>query len=221
LRYLRLFPGAIAVAVLTLAISATTTALAASGHQVASKAGLTLDGLRTGHLWLVPASTLVQPELPLRWLMPFFVFAAIAFLEYQAGTLRALVTFFLSDWISSPLMILFLWGLDGAGWSGAEEYANHADTGASAATLGTFVAMSLLLRQPWRNLMLAGTAFYLAVQYSFLKLDVSIVHTLGAMVGLVAGLVWLRRNQVRQINTEEFWLTRLLTRGWRTVSRSS
>ncbi|MGA2286396.1 MAG: hypothetical protein ABSG55_09025, partial [Dehalococcoidia bacterium] len=110
-RYLRLFPGAIVVAAVTLAVSATTTALRLGGPEVSHKVGLSLDGLRAGHLWLIPASTLAQPGPAVRWVMPCFVFVVVALLEYQVGTIRALVTFFLSDWIASPLMVLLLWGL--------------------------------------------------------------------------------------------------------------
>ncbi len=219
-RYLRLFPAAIVIAFATLAISSATTALVADDREVTRKFGLTLHALQAGHIWLVPASTLVQPEPPLKWIMPFLVLASVALLEYEVGTWRTIVTFFLSDWIGSPLMLLLLWGLGAAGWSEAHQYANRGDAGASAAVLGTLVAAFLLLRPPWRNLLLASTIFYLLVQFSFLTPDVSIVHTLGAIVGLVAGLILLRADRLRQVNTREFWLTRFLARAWRLAIRS-
>ncbi len=220
-RYAKLFPGAIIIAAVTLAVSATTTALRLGGPEVTNKVGLTLDGLRAGHLWLIPASTLAQPGPAVRWVMPGFVFVVVALLEYQVGTIRALVAFFLSDWIASPLMVLLLWGLGAAGWSEAKQVASRGDAGTSAAALGTLVAATLLLRQPWRNLVLAGTAFFLGIQWSFSRLDSSTVHTLGSMVGAVIALVWLRSRRLRDIDTDEFWLTRFLTRAWQTVRRQS
>jgi phosphatidylglycerol lysyltransferase len=218
-RYVRLFPGAIAFALLMLLISAITTALKAGDLDIEHAIGLSVHALKTGRLWVIPIATLVQSEPLIKWLMPIFVFASIAVLEYQIGTLRAVVTFFLTDWISSPITALVIWGLGSAGLATAQRLENVGGTGASAAGFGALAAGFVLLREPWRRLMLVGTAVYLVGQFTFERLDVSIAHVIAAPLGLAMAWFFWRRHVLREINTDELFLTRPLIALWGTLKR--
>jgi phosphatidylglycerol lysyltransferase len=219
-RYLRLFPSAITLTLLMLFISALTTfVFKANDQDIEGALGLSVHALKTGRLWVIPIATLVQSEAVIKWLMPLFVFISIALLEYQVGTLRAVVTFFLTDWISSPLTTLIIWGLGSAGLERARELENVGGTGVSAAGFGALTAACLLLRQPWRGLMLGGLSVYLVAQFAFERLDVSIAHVLAALLGLVIVRRFWRRHVVREVNIEEFWLTRPLVRLWQTLRK--
>jgi len=218
-RYLRLFPGAIILALLMLFISALTTALKAGDLDIENALGLSVHALKTGRLWVIPIATLVQSEPLIKWLIPLFVFSTIALLEYQIGTLRAVATFFLTDWISSPLTALIIWGLGSAGLATAQRLENLGGTGASAAGFGALTAACLLLRQPWRRLMLGGVGVYLVAQFTFERLDVSIAHVIAALLGLAMAWLFWRRHVVREVNTDELWLTRPLIALWRMLKR--
>ncbi len=218
-RYLRLFPGAIIFALLMLFISALTTALKAGDLDIENALGLSVHALKTGRLWVIPIATLVQSEPLIKWLMPLFVFSSVALLEYQIGTLRAVATFFLTDWISSPLTALIIWGLGSAGLATAQRLENVGGTGASAAGFGALIAACLLLRQPWRHLMLGGVGVYLVAQFTFERLDVSIAHVIAALLGLTMAWLFWRRHVVREVNTDELWLTRPFIALWRALKR--
>jgi phosphatidylglycerol lysyltransferase len=218
-RYLRLFPGAIGLALLMLLISALTTAIRADDQDVESALGLSVHALKTGRLWVIPIATMVQSEQLVKWQLPIFVFASVALLEYQIGTLRAIVTFFLTDWISSPITTLVIWGLGSAGLTTAQRLENVGGTGVSAAGFGALTAAFFLLREPWRRLLLGGMAAYLVGQFTFERLDVSIAHALAALLGLA--MVWLfwRRRAIREVDADGFWLTRPLIWLWRTAKK--
>lgn len=217
--YLRLFPGAVTFALLMLFISAVTTVLKAGDLDIENALGLSVHTLKTGRLWAIPIATLAQSEPVIKWLMPLFVFSSIALLEYQIGTLRAVVTFFITDWIGSPLTALIIWGLGSAGLATAQNLENVGGTGASAAGFGALVAACLLLRQPWRRLMLGGIGIYLVAQFTFERLDVSIAHVIAALLGVAMAWLFWRRHVVREVNTDELWLTRPLIGLWRTLKR--
>jgi hypothetical protein len=218
--YLRLFPGAITLALLMLFISALTTfVFKANDQDIESALGLSVHALKTGRLWVIPIATLVQSEAVIKWLMPLFVFSAVGLLEYQVGTLRAVVTFFLADWISSPLTTLIIWGLGSAGLERARELENLGGTGVSAAGFGALTAAFVLLPRGWRHSMLTGVTVYLIAQFTFERLDVSIAHVLAALLGPAIVWFFFRSRGIRQINTEEFWLTASLIRSWRALKQ--
>ena len=218
-RYAHLFPGAIAFALLMLLISGITTALKAGDLDIENALGMSVHALKTGRLWVIPIATLVQSEPLIKWLMPIFVFASVAVLEYEIGTLRAVVTFFLTDWISSPLTALVIWGLGSAGLTTAQRLENVGGTGASAAGFGALTAACLLLREPWRRLLLVGIWIYLIGQFTFERLDVSISHVIAAALGLAAAWLFWRRRVLREINTDELFLTRPLIALWRMLKK--
>ncbi len=206
--YLHLFRGAIFVTLLMLAISGITTALGATDMDIENALGLSVHALQTGKLWVIPIATLIQSEPLMKWVLAIFVFGSIALLEYQIGTLKAIFTFFISDWISSPLAALLLWGLEGAGLSQAQRLHDVGGTGVSAAAFGTLTAGFYLLREPWRRLLMAGMTIYLMGQFTFERLDVSIAHVLAALIGLALAWLFWRRQVIREVNTDELWLTK-------------
>jgi phosphatidylglycerol lysyltransferase len=218
-RYIHLFRGAIVVTVLMATASAITTSLALSSPHIESAIGMSVHALKIGKLWVIPMDTLVQSEPVMKWALLPFAFASVAILEYQVGTLRAIFTFFVADWVSSPLTGLLLWGLGSAGIAQAQRLENVPDTGVSAAVFGALMAGFYLLREPWRRLLLAGATFYLVIQFTFEPLDVSIVHLLAAVMGLALAWRFWRDHTIREINTDELWLTRPLVFLWRRLTR--
>jgi hypothetical protein len=67
--------------------------------------------------------------------------------------------------------------------------------------------------------MLTGVTVYLIAQFTFERLDVSIAHVLAALLGPAIVWFFFRSHVIRQINTEEFWLTASLIRSWRALKQ--
>ena len=183
--------------------------------------GLDLDAVRAGRLWTMPAATLIQTDLGLRWQGPvlvLFVLGSVGLLECLVGSVRALVTFFLSDWISAPLTALVIWGLGSLGSDTARTLAHSPGVGSSAAAFGAVVAAAVLLPRPWREAVLTGLFGYLIVQFTFERLDDSIAHLLAALIGAALGLVW-RRHLVREVTPRFFGLEQWSTRSRQEAER--
>jgi phosphatidylglycerol lysyltransferase len=220
-RYLQLFPGAITLSLLMLFITCVTTfVFHASDIDIENALGLSVHALKTGRVWVIPIATLVQSEAVMKWLMPIFVFAAVGLLEYEVGTLRAVFTFLITDWVTSPLTTLLVWGLGSAGLEQARVLENIGGTGVSAAGFGALTAgFALAPPDGWRRFLLGGMTAYLIGQFTFERLDVSIAHVLAALLGLAIAWFYLRRHVSRQVNTNEFWLTAWFVHPWRAFRR--
>jgi uncharacterized membrane protein len=89
----------------------------------------------------------------------------------------------------------------------------------SAAGFGALTAACYLLREHSQRLLLAGIFLYLIGQFTFERLDVSVAHVLAALVGLAIAHRFWRRHIVREINTDEFFLTRPLIALWRILRK--
>jgi hypothetical protein len=191
---LRIFPVTVALATAVTAIDVlNSTVLHAHYRAIVDHVGLDLEAVKAGRLWTMPAATLIQTDLGLRWQVPvlvLFVLGSVGLLEYLVGSVPALVTFFLSDWISAPLTALVLWGLGSLGSDTARTLAHSPGVGSSAAAFGAVVAAAVLLPRPWREAVLTGLFGYLIVQFTFEQLDDSIAHLLAALIGAAFGLLW-------------------------------
>ncbi len=181
---------------------------------------MSVHALKIGKLWVIPLATLVQSEPLIKWLMAIFVFASIATLEYQIGTLKAVVHFLhlrlgqLAVDGAAPL---------GTGKRGSASGAALGEASAGPAfrrpAFGTLTAGFYLLREPWRRLLMSGVTLYLIGQFTFERLDVSIAHVLAALIGLALAWAFWRKQVIREINTDEFWLTRPLASLPRRIKR--
>jgi phosphatidylglycerol lysyltransferase len=168
-----------------------------SDHQrLLDTLGYDLGALQSGRVWTLPAATLIQAQAGIRWHQALLVLLFLGLLEFEVGSLRTLVTFFLTDWISAPLTVLALWGLGALGWATAEQMARTPDMGSSAASFGAITAAAVLLPKPLREVSLAGVFGFLLIAPTFQQLDIALGHLFAALVGAALGIVWQssRRN---------------------------
>jgi hypothetical protein len=179
----------------------TGTVFRADHEWILNHVGFDLDALKAGRVWTMPAAMLIQASAGVKWHQPLVLLLFVGLLEYQAGSLRALIAFFLSDWISSPLTILALWGLGALDWSTAGELAETPDMGSSAASFGAVAAGAVMLPRPYRETALAVLIVYLVVEYAFEPLDVAMAHSIAAALGGGLGLLW-RRHRTRTVSLD-------------------
>ncbi len=206
--FLRLFPFTTALFVVFVAVGILTGTVLRSDHaSLQSYVGWDLDALKAARYWRQVPNTLIQTSPGIKWHQPILLVVFVGFLEYRAGTLAALLTFFVSDWISSPLTVLTIWGLSGLGSSTATGLLHSPSCGASAASLACGAAAACLLPGRWN--VLAGGIILGVVLHSFTyqALDTSFAHSYATVLGALAGLLlWGRRPE----NLRPVRLSRLL-----------
>jgi hypothetical protein len=186
------FPATIAVMAVILVVGLLTSASTRAEHRaLVDRVGLDLNKVLDGRLWTLPASTVIQSNPGIGIRLALLVLVSLAAIEYAAGSLRAILTFFLSDWISAPLTVLVAWPLAHSGFDRAYNVLNRPDTGSSAAALGALAASLVFLTSRWR--IAAFGALFAALIYLLptAGLSANIAHLLGAVVGTGLGLLWL------------------------------
>jgi hypothetical protein len=189
---IRTFPATLAIEALILLVALATDGGSVHHRLLVDHIGLDLNKLLDWQLWTLPASTVVQSRPGIGAPLAVFVAVALALLEYIAGSWRAALTFFLSDWISAPLTILIAWPLAHLGLDRAYVVLYRPDTGSSAAAIGTLAAALVFLPGHWRTVSLAMLFGVLLCLIPTPGLSANIAHLLGALVGLALGLGWSR-----------------------------
>jgi len=106
--------------------------------------GMNLSSLKHFRFWTVPIATFVQASPGVAWTMLLLVGLPMIALEWLAGSWRALITFVLCDWLTSPVTVLVLWGLSGLGNANATRFLIDPDTGSSAAAHGVIAAAIMI-----------------------------------------------------------------------------
>src|SRR6185312_6129276 len=107
---IRTFPATLLIEALILLVAGFTASGSDARHDLlVNGVGLDLHKVLSVQLWTLPVSTLVQSTPGIGMFLAIFVAGALGLLEYLAGSWRAAVIFFLSDWISAPLTILVAW----------------------------------------------------------------------------------------------------------------
>ena len=195
------FPATIIILSLILIIAYLTSGSSTQSHRVLiDDVGLDLDKVINWQFWTLPASTVIQAEPGIGPKLAMLVVVALASLEYLVGSVRAAVTFFLSDWISAPLTILVAWPVAHLGIDRAYNVLYRADTGSSAAALGALAAVLVFLPARWR---LAAFSVLFTILICLLPtagLSANIAHLLGASAGAVFGLIWKRYAHTRELS---------------------
>jgi len=186
------FPTTIIVMALILIVAYITSGTTnEEDHRLVRDIGLDLGKVLNWQLWTLPASTVVQSSPGIGIKLAVLILVSLACLEYAAGSLRAVVTFFLSDWISAPLTVLVAWPLAHLGLDRAYSVLYRPDTGSSAAALGALAASIAFLPERWRiaayGVLFATLAYLLPTP----GLSANIAHLLGALVGTALGLFWV------------------------------
>lgn len=189
---IRRFPTTLGLTGVVVAVGVVTSRHSYAHHQETLRwIGIDLDLLRLDHLWALPVATVVQSSPGLRWHMLLLVAWSLALLEYLAGSLRALITFLLTDWISSPLTVLALYCLAHLGSSQALQTLHIPDAGSSAATHGALGAAFAVLPKRWSDLALCGFFAYGVAALSFQRIDAALAHLLASLIGATVGwVVW-------------------------------
>ena len=173
---------------------------AAEQARLLDRVGMDLDSLRAWRLWTVPVALFVQSSPGIEWHMLLLVSLPLLALEYLDGSLRALIAFVLSDWLTAPVTVLVLWALSGLGSSASAAFLHQPDAGSSAAAHG---ALAAAIVQFPRWLAIAGLSILLGISLyalTFEQLDAAIAHLLGIGVGLAIGLIY-RNNDGSRIGT--------------------
>jgi hypothetical protein len=158
--------------------------------------GMNLSALKHFRLWTVPAATFVQSSPGVGWTMLLLVGLPMIALEFLAGSWRALITFLLCDWLTAPLTVLILWGLSYLGNADASQFLMDPDTGSSAAAHGVLAAAIMMLPPKLAAIGMAILIGITIIAISFFRLDTSLAHFLGIVVGAGFGAIWSR--QVRR-----------------------
>lgn len=191
----RAFPVTLALTTVIVIIGVLTGTVFRADHQsILDAVGFDLEALKSGRLWTVPAATLIQAQPGIKWHMVLLVLA-LGPLEYMAGSLWALLTFFLTDWVSSILTTLTLWALAGMGSGTAERLVHTPDMGSSAAALGALAAVATMLPGGLAAVALGGLLVFLGASFTWWELDVATAHLMAAGAGVALGwfLRWRRK----------------------------
>ena len=196
---LHAFPVTLTVTTAIILIGISTGTIFRANHQsILDTVGFDLDALKSGRFWTMPAATLIQADPGIKWYAALLVLI-LGPLEYLAGSLRALVTFFLSDWVSTILTTLALWALATMGSATAERFVHRPDMGSSAASFGAAAAVAAMLPGWLGPAILGGLFVVLGASFAFQTLDLVIAHFFGAMIGVaLGGLLWRTHIHARQ-----------------------
>lgn len=198
------FPATLLITSIVLIIAYFTGGSTYASHRIlVDDVGLDLGKVLSWQLWTLPASTVIQADPGIGPKLAVLIVASLAAIEYLAGSARAAVTFFLSDWISAPLTVLVAWPLAHLGIDRAYNVMYRPDTGSSAAALGALAAAMVFLPTRWRAAAL-GTLFTILIcLLPTPGLSANIAHILGALTGAVFGMVWRRQLPGRRLNVRQ------------------
>ena len=197
------FPVTLTLTTAIIVIGILTATVFRADHQsILDAVGFDLESLKSGRLWTMPAATLIQAQPGIKWHLALLVLV-LGPLEYLAGSLRTLVTFFLADWLSAPLTTLTLWALAAMGSDTAERLVHTPDMGSSAAAFGALAAAAVMLPAPMGSVACGGLSVFLGASFEFQELDVATAHLIAAVIGVALGLLWRRwpRGRMRRCST--------------------
>jgi hypothetical protein len=192
---LRLFPFTIALFCAFIAIGVLTGGIPKSDYSsIRSYVGWDLDTLRAGYYWRQIPNTLVPASPGIKWHEPLLLVLFAGALEYRAGSLVAFATFFVSDWISSPLTVLTVWGLSALGSSTAAGALQTPSTGSSAASLACGAAAACLMPGRWSVFAVGIILGIVLHSFTYQAFGTSLAHLYATSLGALAGLMlWSRR----------------------------
>ncbi len=199
----RTFPATIVIVTVIMIVASITSGNSFHDHRIlVDDVGLDLRKVLDWQLWTLPASTVIQAQPGIGPKLAALIVVSLAALEYIAGTWRAIVTFFLADWISAPLTILVAWPLAHLGIDRAFTVLYRPDTGSSAAALGALAAALAFLPRRW---LIVSSSVLFTILVCLLPtpgLSANIAHPLGALTGLCFGLFWRWRSPERRWSIE-------------------
>jgi len=155
--------------------------------------GMNLSTLKHFRFWTVPIATFVQASPGVAWTMLLLVGLPMIALEWLAGSWRALITFVLCDWLTSPVTVLVLWGLSGLGNANATRFLTDPDTGSSAAAHGVIAAAIMMLPPKLAAIGMTILIGITIAAIAFFRLDTSLAHFLGIAAGAGFGAIWSRQ----------------------------
>lgn len=146
---LRTFPASILLAsTITLCGLATRHLTEAQYQPVLQKFGLDYEIIQDARFWHILTPLFIQPSPGIGWKMIVLVVGACVSLELLAGSVRLVVTFFVSDWCSTVLTSAALAVLSRLDIDRATQAIHITDAGTSAAALGSLAAALTLLLPP-------------------------------------------------------------------------
>ncbi len=167
--------------------------------------GWDLSTLEAARYWRQLPGTLMQGYADMKWHQPVIMLFFLCLLEYQAGHWAALVTFFLSDWLSAPFVVLALWGLSALHVGDASVILHDPSSGASAASIGCGSAAALLLpgKLKWIAPAIIITAVVLTATSQ--RMDAALAHPAAIFVGGGLSLIWWRHLPQRRSFVPATW----------------
>ena len=182
--WLATFPASIAlISVITAIGLSTADDTPAEYAEKLEKYGMSYEILKAGHFWHLLTGTFIQSEAGIALSMILLLVCSLVPCEYLAGSRRMLITFFISDWVATLLMVLSLRLLAGLGMASAEAMLDVPDAGSSAAAHGCMAAAFMLLP---RRIAFASYGILLAVTVVLLfqqDLDAGIAHLAAVLIG--------------------------------------
>ena len=188
---LRRFPTSILLASTITLIGIGTSHLTEAQYKpVLHKFGLDYEIIQDGHFWHLMTPLFIQPSPGIGWKMVLLVVCACVSLELLAGSVRLIVTFFVSDWSSTVLTSLVLAGLSRLDIARATEAIHITDAGTSAAAVGALAAALTLLLPPRLAGIAYGAMLLVVVTVATINVDEfgpSVVHIVAILVGGAIG----------------------------------
>lgn len=200
IRWSRALPiGTLVLLGVLLAVGLLTSEMSEATHRAwVQRLGFDLEAARSLRLWTLPLATLFEADAGVG-IGFLFIFAAtgsaVWLLEAVAGARRMLLIFFLADWAASILRLVTVGCLAALGSSEASALLHVGDTGSSAAATGALAAAVVNLRGTRAKVGLVVLGAWLLIGALYFRLDVSIVHTWGAVAGVCLGRLMIRRRE--------------------------
>ncbi|ANF32269.1 hypothetical protein A0130_11830 [Leifsonia xyli] len=212
LRYARIAPASIALAVVVLITSIVTgtlwSAATTGGDSLVWAAGVTTT-VRAG-FWWTPVTALFVPEDPIQLLITIVLaLTVMAAAERLLGTPRAILAFFVTGVLAVLGGVLLQWGAASAGelWATVTEFDFTLDP--TVGIVGTLITASAFASSLWRRRIRLLTFAVVLVFVLYNGDQNNVYRLIAALLGLLLGVL-LRRGPLRRLHRSSHGETRNL-----------
>ncbi|MGE0600007.1 MAG: hypothetical protein AB7J35_09935 [Dehalococcoidia bacterium] len=142
-------------------------------------------------------SPFFQANAGFSWTILLLVGTSLPLFEICWGTVRAAVTFFAGDFLSSTTVLLVLRLASELGNAAASRAIAHPDSGASAGCFACIGAFCASLPRPYRGWALAALWGFLVVRVAGWQSLSDCQHAVAAFVGMVLWAAWEAASDTR------------------------
>lgn len=159
----------------------------AQHEAIMRKVGVEMGTLVHLRLQQLALSTFYQSKPGIDWRMVVAIALIVGGLEYIVGSMRAALTFVISDIVTSIVAVLALASMGAAGWHYAHAAARTPDSGSSVAMLACAGALAMVLPGWKRTAGLLVLAVYVLPALLWWSFATWLAHLIGTCIGIVFG----------------------------------